>query len=161
MAIKLIANYSKKLGLPNFSSVQFSLTVETEVSDLNQVETQSHELYDLLLENVDRELQNPGFVPEASYGKDPALRRSLPGRNGNGNGVSHTNGSDEWACSPKQKDLILKLCQDHQLDKQDVEDLARERFNKPVKTLNKLEASGLIEELIQKYGKSPARRDRR
>jgi len=31
MAIKLIANYSKKLGLPGYSSHQFSVSVETEL----------------------------------------------------------------------------------------------------------------------------------
>lgn len=51
MAVKLIATYSKKLGLPGYSSVQFSLNVETEVSDLNQVETCSRDLYELLQEN--------------------------------------------------------------------------------------------------------------
>jgi len=32
MAIKLIANYSKRLGLPGYSSHQFSVSVETENS---------------------------------------------------------------------------------------------------------------------------------
>jgi hypothetical protein len=32
-----------------------------------------------------------------------------------------------------------------------VEQLARDRFNSPVKTLNKLQASGLIKELLEKY----------
>ena len=156
MAVKLIANYSKKLGLPGYSSAGYSLTVETEVADLSQVEAQSHDLYDLLRENVDRELQDPGFIPEASFGKPTEPRQLPPNRNGGG---SHTNGSDEWACSPKQKDLILKLVNDYKLDKTNVEDLAKDRFNKPVKTLNKLEASGLIEELIEKYGKqTPAKR---
>ena len=30
MALKLIANYSKRLGLPGYSSHQFSVCVETE-----------------------------------------------------------------------------------------------------------------------------------
>ena len=33
-----------------------------------------------------------------------------------------------------------------------IEKLAQERFSKSVKKLNKLEASGLIEELLEKYG---------
>jgi len=152
MAIKLIANYSKKAGLPGFSSVQYSLTVETEVSNLEEVEKQSHKLYDLLQESVDREIQNPGFVPEESFGRASGGHRRVNGSNGT---------SDTWACSPKQKDLILKLVDDHKLDKGDVEELARDRFNKPVKALNRLEASGLIEELIENHGKAPARRVRR
>ena len=31
MAIRLIINYSKRLGLPGFSSHQFSVSVETEL----------------------------------------------------------------------------------------------------------------------------------
>jgi erythromycin esterase-like protein len=36
--IVLEANYSKKLGLPGYSSHQYSLTVRKEVSDISQVE---------------------------------------------------------------------------------------------------------------------------
>jgi hypothetical protein len=38
MAIKLSANYSKKLGLPNYSSHSFSASVEVELTDISQVE---------------------------------------------------------------------------------------------------------------------------
>lgn len=33
MAIKLIANYSKRLGLPGYSSHQFEVSIETEISN--------------------------------------------------------------------------------------------------------------------------------
>ena len=33
MAVKLIANYAKRLGLPGYSSHQFSVSVETELHD--------------------------------------------------------------------------------------------------------------------------------
>ncbi len=32
MAIKLIANYSKRLGLPGYSSHQFEVSIETEIT---------------------------------------------------------------------------------------------------------------------------------
>ena len=38
------------------------------------------------------------------------------------------------------------------LDKNEVEKLAQDRFGKSVRALNKLEASGLIEELIERTG---------
>ena len=38
MAVKLSANYSKKLGLPAYSSHSFSASVEIELTDLSQVE---------------------------------------------------------------------------------------------------------------------------
>jgi len=37
MSLKLIANYSKRLGLPGYSSHQFAVTVETEISNINDV----------------------------------------------------------------------------------------------------------------------------
>ena len=55
-------------------------------------------------------------------------------------------------CCSGQWDLILKLVDEHQLDKADVEALAIERFGKGVCILNKVEASGLIDELIDTYG---------
>ena len=59
-----------------------------------------------------------------------------------------------WKCSDKQKDLILKLVEEHQLDKADIEALAVERFGKGVRLLNKVEASGLIDELLDTHGGS-------
>ncbi len=38
MAIILEAAYSKKLGLPNFSSHSYVVSIRTELSDLTQVE---------------------------------------------------------------------------------------------------------------------------
>ena len=57
-----------------------------------------------------------------------------------------------WNCSAKQKNLILKIVAENNLEKNKVETLAQERFGKGVKALNKLEASGLIEELLEKTG---------
>lgn len=137
MALVLEANYSKKLGLPGYSSHQYSVTVRTELSYVNQVEAESRRLYGLLQGCVDREIQNPGF---------------LPGHPGNGNGHSHatavTNGrGEEWKCSPKQKELILKLVEDRKLTKAEVEQLSQQLFGAGVRSLNKLQASGLIGEL--------------
>ena len=151
MAIVLEANYSKKLGLPGYSSHQYSLTVRTELNDLTQVATESTRLHATLQESVDREIQKTGFLPETN---------AAPTRgNGNGNSAGHSNGNghgnDAWACSPKQRDLILKITDEHKLDKNAVEQLAQDRFGKNVKALNKLEASGLIDELLEQVGQKP------
>jgi len=136
--IVLEANYSKKLGLPGYSSHQYSLTVRKEVSDISQVENESRQLFATLQSNVDRDIQNTGF---------------LPGTNGNGkNGHGHRPSEEPWKCSDKQRNLILKIVEESKLDKAEVEKLALERFGKSVKALNKLEASGLIEELFVKTG---------
>jgi len=68
MALKLIANYSKRLGLPGYSSHQFSVCVETEISSIDDVAGESTRLYQSLQQSVDDEIQHTGFA--ASQLKD-------------------------------------------------------------------------------------------
>lgn len=157
MAIVIEANYSKKVGLPQYSSHQYCVTLRTEINDLSQAETESARLYALLQTSVDREIQHTGFLPEAvtanghrngsSSGASNGYRRAesngVP-RNGNGR-------SEYWRCSFKQRQLIERIIEENQLEGTEIEELARERFNLPVSQLNKLQASGLIEELFAKY----------
>ena len=150
MSVILEANYSKTIGLPHYSSHKFSLTVKTEVGDLSQIAEESTKLYGLLQECVDHDLQQTGYLPEPEPNG-----HSHPNGNGHSNGHTNGNGSNrsasDWRCTPKQKELILKIVEDHQLPKDEIEHLAQERFGKGVKALNKLEASGLIEELLEKH----------
>ena len=44
MAIKLIANYSKRLGLPGYSSHQYSVSVETEVNTTDDIAFEAERL---------------------------------------------------------------------------------------------------------------------
>ena len=147
--ITLEANYSKKIGLPGYSSHQFSVTLKSELADITQAEKESSRLYAVLQQSVDHSIQHIGY---------------LPGANGNGNG--HNNGRalepepDQWKCSPAQKDLILNITDEHKLDKTKVDQLALDRFGKGVKTLNKLEASGLIDELLEQTGQAKPRNAR-
>jgi len=153
------ANYSKKLGLPGYSSHQYSLTLRAEVSDVSQVSAKSQELHALMQDCVDREIQQTGFLPGENNGNGH--------RNGNGRANGHTNGNghhkpenDKWVCSDKQKELILKITDENKLDKTKVDQLAQDRFGKGVKALNKLEASGLIEELLEQTGQNKPRSQR-
>ncbi len=149
MAITLEANYSKKLGLPGYSSHQYSVTIRLEVSDIKQVESESTRLYALLQSCVDRDIQETGFLPVNGAGNGSGNGHSSNGSNGNG----RLNGQNEtWACSDKQRSLILKIVEDHHLDKKDIEALAQERFGKGVRQLNRMQASGLIEELLETHG---------
>ena len=66
MAIILEAAYSKKLGLPNYSSHSFVVSIRTELSDLTQVEAESARLYALLQQSVDNEIRQVGFLPDAT-----------------------------------------------------------------------------------------------
>jgi hypothetical protein len=160
MALKLIANYSKRLGLPGYSSHQYSVCVETEISNINDVAGESSRLYQSLQQSVDEEIQHTGFVPDHGYGMEGKTNGSANGHdnrtNGhsapaNGNGNGHTNG-DGWTCSDKQRDLILKLVDEHQLDKGQVDDTSRDMFGVGVRELNKLQASGLIERILDEHG---------
>lgn len=146
------ANYSKKLGLPNYSSHQYSITVRAEVSDVSQVSQKSQELHALMQSCVDREIQQTGFLPSANgNGNTNGHSKSNGHSNGNGHHRQVRPAEDPWKCSVKQKELILKITDENRLDKNTVEQLAMDRFGKGVTQLNKLEASGLIEELIEKY----------
>ena len=155
MALVLEANYSKKLGLPGYSSHQYSVTVRTELSDVNQVEAESKRLYGLLQTCVDREIQSTGFLPGLhSNGNNNGHSHPHPA-NGHSNG--HANGAvEEWKCTPKQKELILQLVADKKLSKAEVEQLAVKLFGLGVRGLNKLQASGLISELTAEDSR-PAR----
>jgi len=153
MAIKLIANYSKRLGLPGYSSHQFSVSVETELVTTDDVPGESARLYQLLQSNVDEQILHTGFVPPGDYGMDPPADHPTD----NGSHTAPTNIANwqrgpAWKCSDKQRDLIKKLVEEHNLDKNDVEALAVERFGKGVRILNKVEASGLIDELLDTHG---------
>jgi len=171
MAIKLVALYAKKIGLPSYSSHQFSVSVETELTDPGDIQSEATRIYAQLQEVVDREIQHTGFVPGDEYGlRDNGSSGHTANGNHNGqhrlNGANGANGhngngsnghSDRWSCSDKQKELILKLVTENELDRDSVEEIALDRFGVGVKQLNKLQASGLIAELLEICGKSDSR----
>ena len=166
MAIVLEANYAKKLGLPNYSSHQYCVTIRTELTDLSQVAEESARLYRALQDAVDREIQEVGFMPDAStYGMNhgnngPANGNGHPG-NGNGSGNGHPGNqrrpsvpaSDGWNCTEGQKGFIQRIVNESKLDKNEVEQMAQQFFGIGVKELDKLQASQLIQELLEKTGR--------
>jgi hypothetical protein len=132
--IKLSAAYSKKVGLPGYSSHSFSVSIETELQNLDNVREESARLYDSLQQAVDQQIQKTGFVPPDGYGMEE-----------NNNGA--------WNCSQKQRELIEKIGRENNLDQNVLDGLAGEMFGASVQGLNKLQASGLIDELLDRYGK--------
>lgn len=152
MAIKIIANYSKRLGLPAYSSHQFSVTVETELNNTDDVKLEASRLYKTLQSAVDREIQSTGFVPGDEYGADSGpspTKQQAP----------KPSQDVQWKASDKQKQLIMRLMQDNDLELEEVEALATEMFStNNLPALNKIQVSGLIDELLARYGKQ-ARRD--
>ncbi|WP_035600622.1 hypothetical protein [Haloferula sp. BvORR071] len=161
MAIKLIANYSKRLGLPGYSSHQFSVEIETELVTTDDVPAEAARIYELLQTNVDEQIQHTGFVPPGDYGMTDQAPPAASG--GLTKGTGRPAPSSPWKCSEKQRELIENLVAEHHLEKADVENLAIERFGKGVRQLNKVEASGLIDELLEAHGgpKNPVTTRRR
>ena len=144
--------------MPGYSSHQFAITLRTEIADLTQVQAESARLYKLLQDGVDTSIQEVGFLPTNGNGGN-GQRGGNGNGNGNGNGHHQNQPAEngDWNCSGKQRDLILKIVDEHKLEKTKVEGLAQDRFGKTVKALNKLEASGLIEELLEQTGQSKGR----
>jgi hypothetical protein len=142
MAVKLIANYAKRLGLPGYSSHQFSISIETELQNLDNVGDESARLYDSLQEAVDQQIQKTGFIPPDGYGME-----------------KDKNGT--WNCSQKQRELIEKIGKENNLDQNALDRVANEMFGTSVHALNKLQASGLIDELLEQYGKKTQQYGRR
>lgn len=167
MAVKLSANYSKKLGLPEYSSHSFAVSVEVELTDVTQVDSECERLYQLLQQAVDREIQHTGFIPKPGFGHNG---------NGNHNGRSAHNGNgrhqtsnghqqpqpghgERWNCTDGQRGFILRIISDNKLDPTEPDSLAQQLFGVGVKQLNKMQASQLIEDLLVMAGK-PARQNR-
>lgn len=146
MAVIIEANYSKKVGLPNFSSHQYSVTLRTEISDLSQLEKANTELYSKLQSAVDTQILNVGVLPDGSDGKSSVQSRPQQS-------TSTAPAAPAWKCSDKQRDLILKMIAEHTLDTANVDSLAMQRFGVGLRQLNKVQASGLIGELMETHGK--------
>src|SRR5688500_11185520 len=134
MALQIEANYSKKIGLPGYSSHQFSITLKAELSEISQVEAESSRLYALLQSSVDRELHHQGYVPGAEKNGQahqpeqnrPATYQQNVRTNGNHRNGQNSNSryrhnqqrngfanriniqvrEEQWKCSPKQQELI-------------------------------------------------------
>lgn len=148
MAVVIEANYSKKLGLPEYSSHQYSLTIRTEVTDLSAIEAESERLYGLLQSAVDQEIRNPGWLPgDQNGGRLAQAAHTSPA-------YGSANTETRWKCSEPQQKLILKIVNEHNLDRNAVDALAHDRCGVGIKELNKLQASAVIDELLQIHGKA-------
>ena len=193
MAVILQMTYMKKLGLPNYSSHSCAASLTVEIADVSVAAQESTKLYALLQTAVDNEIQQVGFMPDATtYGMNNGNGSRItsgngntnpngsPARNGNGhsNGNGYANGNsghangnghapvtarngDHWNCTDGQKGFILRIIAESSLTKQDVEEMAQQLFGAGVTGLDKMQASQLIEELLEKTGKKAAGPQRR
>jgi hypothetical protein len=163
MPIILAMNYTKKLGLPNFSSHSCSVSLTMEIPDVSVAAQESTRLYALLQTAVDNEIQQVGFMPDAtSYGMNNGDGHHEPTGNGNGHqrpqSPSNRNG-ETWNCTDGQKGFIQRIIHDNQLNKDDVERMSFDLFGVGVIACNKMQMSQLIDDLLERTGKkSDARR---
>lgn len=71
--------------------------------------------------------------------------------------IKPSGNGDGWHCSDKQRELILKLITDHNLEEV-AEEMSQEMFGSSPKDLNKLQASGLIQRILEEHaGKKPSK----
>ena len=154
MAIILEAAYSKKLGLPNFSSHSYVVSIRTELTDISQVPEESSKLYKMLQDAVDKEIQEVGFMPDAmKYGMNGAANQQTNGNGREAGANGHRQPAEGTPVTPKQLDLINKIVRENNVDKQEVENLATQMFGAGVTKLNRMQASNLIDELFDQYGR--------
>ena len=143
MAVILQITYSKKLGLPNFSSHSCSVSVQVEIADVSQVAEQNERLYQVLQASVDKEIQAVGYLPDATkYG--------MNGQPTNGNG-HHTTERRRRRLVKSSSISSTRSCVRTTPTKAEVENLAVEMFGGGVRTLNRMQASNFIDALFEKY----------
>lgn len=168
MAVILQMTYQKKLGLPNYSSHSCAVSLTVEIPDVSVAAQESTKLYALLQTAVDGEIQHVGFMPDATtYGMNNGNKPSSNGHptNGNANGNGHApvsaRNGEHWNCTDGQKGFILRIIAESSLTKQDVEEMAQQLYGAGVTSLDKMQASQLIEELLEKTGKKAGGPQRR
>ncbi len=168
MAIKLIANYSKRLGLPGYSSHQFEVSIETEITNPDDVQAVSANIYNTLQSAVDAQIQQVGFVPDEQYGRSssPAASQPAPSGSNRGNGYGSYSAQpdtpepsqeERWQCTEKQQSMILGQGRKCGMALGELDDLAQKRFGKGIAQLNSMEASGIIKELMERTGDAQER----
>jgi len=150
MPIILEATYRKNLGLPNHGSHSYVLCLRTELTDIEQMPDESSRLYRMLQEAVDREIQQVGYVPDHSMNGSAAgsadavfsAPSTAPPRPRGGSPMSDN-----------QLALIHRIIRENNADNQAIEQLAIERFGAGVNQLSRMQASNLIDELFEQYGR--------
>ena len=151
MAILLQFDYGKKLGLPNFSSHSFGVSMKAEVTNPEDIPQEAERVYSLLQESVDSQISNPGLVScDQQRGTEilePKNRiKSDP---------------DKWNCTVRQRSLIVGILERNDLDLDAVEDLSKELHGKSMSELSRPETSGLITVMLERWGRKQFSNHRR
>ena len=142
MAILLEFKYDKRLGLPGYSSHDFGVSMRTEVNNVEEIKEESERAYRLLQQSVDAQLTNSGFIPSEN-GKETESE---------GNQINGTD-PEKWNCTERQRGLILKILSQNELPESAVEQVAQEITGRQMSDLQKGQASLVVGEVLDRWGK--------
>jgi hypothetical protein len=140
MAILLQFDYGKKLGLPGYSSHNFGVSMKAEVNDPEEIPQEAQRAYGILQQAVDKQMENPGFVPSQN-GKTESKEPEVD--------------PERWNCTERQKGLLLTILDRNGLEPIVVEDLSREIHGRSMADLGKMQVSAVIGEVLDRWGKHP------
>ena len=151
MAILLEIHYDKRLGLPGYSSHDFGVSLKTEVTDLDQIRQESERTYQILQKSVDSQIIHRGYVPEQVNNSGVTNQEE---KDNTSVGIDkNDNNTEKWNCTVRQKDLILNVLERNNLDPQTANELGVELHGKEMDRLTKLQVSGVITELLNRFGR--------
>ena len=138
MAILLQFDYGKKLGLPNYSSHNFGVSMKAEVSDPEDIPQEAERAYRILQQAVDKQMENPGFLPSPRQENQDQTNETDP---------------EKWNCTEKQRGLILKILNQNNLPESAIEEVAQDLHGRPMSELGRLQVSSVISEVLDRWGK--------
>lgn len=151
MAILLEIHYDKRLGLPGYSSHDFGVSLKTEVTDLDQIRQESERAYQILQKSVDSQIIHRGYVPEQVNNSGKSNQEE---KDNTSVGIDkNDNNTETWNCTVRQKDLILNVLERNNLDPKTANELGLELHGKEMDRLTKLQVSGVITELLNRFGR--------
>ena len=153
MAVLLDITYSKKLGLPNYSSHSLGIGLKAEVANLDEVRGEVEKAYSLLQQSVDSQIVHSGFVSNEDKGENGTDQVQKTQVKVNGN-ESKTD-PDSWNCSVRQRGLIVSVIERNGLDLRVVDDLSQELHGRPMSDLGKSQVSEVIGQVLDRWGRHP------
>ena len=142
MAILLQFDYGKKLGLPNYSSHNFGVSMKAEVSDPEDIPQEAERAYGILQQAVDKQMENPGFLPSENDKETESKGTQINGTD-----------PEKWNCTERQRGLILKILSQNDLPQSAIEEVAQDLHGRPMSELGKLQVSSVISEVLDRWGK--------
>ena len=151
MAVILDINYSKKLGLPNYSSHSLGIGLKAEVANLDEVQGEVEKAYSLLQSAVDSQIVHSGYVSNEDKGENGTDQVQKTQVKVNGTKAD----PDKWNCTVRQRGLLMTILERNDLDPEVVDDLSQELHGRPMSDLGKAQVSEVIGQVLDRWGRHP------